>query len=466
MSEIKTDKIIPVDAGSTTTIGCTGDTIATGAGTTLDLSQGTYSGINTVNWDTTAKTANFTAETNKGYFINTTSGSVTITLPATPVAGSFIGIKDYALTAQTNNIIINSNGNKIQGNTNNFVINTQGGAANLVYVDSTQGWLTYDAGQASDIQQDLKFVTATGGTITTCGNFKIHTFTGPGTFTVTCVGNAAGSNAVDYVVVAGGGGGGVGSAPSCRRGGGGGAGGYRESYCATTSGTYTASTLATPTSLPVSVTGYPIIVGGGGASSTTGSNSSFSSITSAAGGGGGDWNGQNGCSGGSGGGAGPKGPSIPVPSQSLGGTGNTPPVSPPQGNNGGSNPDAPSETNPQVGGGGGGAVGVGKGLTSNSRGGAGGAGAETNMPGSPLRVAGGGGGGGHDPGGTGGSFPSCISGQPAQSRINQYGGGNGEQPGSGGGNGAFNTGGGGGGAHNGGGYSGGSGIVIIRYKYQ
>ena len=28
------------------------------------------------------------------------------------------------------------------------------------------------------------FITATGGTITCCGDFKIHTFTGPGTFTV------------------------------------------------------------------------------------------------------------------------------------------------------------------------------------------------------------------------------------------------------------------------------------------
>ena len=27
-----------------------------------------------------------------------------------------------------------------------------------------------------------KFISATGGTITTCGNFKTHTFTGPGTF--------------------------------------------------------------------------------------------------------------------------------------------------------------------------------------------------------------------------------------------------------------------------------------------
>jgi hypothetical protein len=42
--------------------------------------------------------------------------------------------------------------------------------------------------------------------LTCCGDYKIHTFTGPGTFTVTCAGNPLGSNTVDYLVVAGGGG--------------------------------------------------------------------------------------------------------------------------------------------------------------------------------------------------------------------------------------------------------------------
>src|SRR5210317_1413875 len=82
-----------------------------------------------------------------------------------------------------------------------------------------------------------EYITATGGTITTCGDYKIHTFTGPGTFCVSCAGNACGSNTVDYLVVAGGGGGG--GAPS--HGGGGGAGGYRESPGTTTC--YTASPL-------------------------------------------------------------------------------------------------------------------------------------------------------------------------------------------------------------------------------
>ena len=47
-----------------------------------------------------------------------------------------------------------------------------------------------------------KFVVATGGTITESGDFKIHTFTGPGTFEVTCAGSAAAeTNKVDYLEV-------------------------------------------------------------------------------------------------------------------------------------------------------------------------------------------------------------------------------------------------------------------------
>ena len=62
-----------------------------------------------------------------------------------------------------------------------------------------------------------KFTIACGGTVTTSGNFKIHTFTNPGTFTVSQVGDV---DQVSYVVVAGGAGGG-----GCQGGGGGGAGG-------------------------------------------------------------------------------------------------------------------------------------------------------------------------------------------------------------------------------------------------
>ena len=51
---------------------------------------------------------------------------------------------------------------------------------------------------------NAKFIEASGGTVTTSGDYKIHTFTGPGTFTVNSAGNEAGSEAVDYLVIAGG----------------------------------------------------------------------------------------------------------------------------------------------------------------------------------------------------------------------------------------------------------------------
>ena len=62
---------------------------------------------------------------------------------------------------------------------------------------------TVQTSNTSDITNT--FVSASGGTETTSGDYKIHTFTGPGTFTVANAGTAAGSNTVDYLVVAGGG---------------------------------------------------------------------------------------------------------------------------------------------------------------------------------------------------------------------------------------------------------------------
>jgi len=174
------------------------------------------------------------------------------------------------------------------------------------------------------------FVEATGGTITTCGNYTIHTFTGPGTFCVSKLACCAADNEISYVVVAGGGGGGS------SQGGGGGAGGFREGK--STVDCFTASPLVNTGGITLScVGGIPVTVGGGGTgwnptnrAGQRGTDSIFSSITSTGGGGGGGGNppptssGQPGGSGGGGGGV----------LNTGGGSGNTPPVSPPQGENG------------------------------------------------------------------------------------------------------------------------------------
>ena len=407
-------------------------------GTSVSLGGSTTVSVE-VNWQS-VQTTGFTAVAGNGYFVDTTSGAITVTLPASASLGDQIAIKDYAGTFSSNNLTIGRNGHNIQGVANDSLISTNRASLLLVYVDSTKGWIYVEESNVASLEQ---LVAATGGTVTTSGDYKIHTFTGDGCFVVSSAG------IVDYMVVAGGGGGGQ------RIAGGGGGGGYRESHSTPVSGCYSASPLATPTALPVSATTYPITVGAGGSGASgnptgnsggDGSNSIFSSITSTGGGGGGYYAGPSptddaGNPGGSGGGGGSR-----SGAGAAGGSGNTPPVSPPQGNDGAQNNVCTGN-----GGAGGGAVAAAA-ATPSRAGGTGGTGATSCITASPVAYAGGGGGGGAPAGGPGGTG----------------GGGNGSPGSAGGTAGTTNTGGGGGGGKGAsfGGLTGGSGIVIIRYKYQ
>jgi hypothetical protein len=482
MSEIKVNKISPKQTCTQVTLGDSGDTFTIPAGVTL-TNNGTATGFGptgAVSWNTTKITADPNpAVSGVGYFADTTSSAFTVTLPAAPSAGDIVALSDYTGTWETNNVTVGRNSSNINGAASDLILNGNNTTATLIYVDATEGWRVIDTGSLSEVN-GIEFVLATGGTVTCCGDYKIHTFTGPGTFTVTSAGNSLGSNSVSYLVVAGGGGGG-GDVPNGYGAAGGGAGGYREGKASTDC--YTASPLNAPAGLPVSIQAYPITVGGGGAAGTTspitqgtrGSTSTFSTISSTGGGGGNI--GASAASpspapgGSGGGGAGPCSASPPNNAQGVGGTGNTPPVSPPQGNNGG---NARTPATPKYGGGGGGgATAVGENFNDAIPGntaGDGGAGATTSISGSPTAYAGGGG---------GGAFNSVPAGDNTTDGAGGTGGG-----GPGGqvipGNshdavaGTTNTGGGGGGAasNNPGtpgvvsAGAGGSGIVIIRYKFQ
>ena len=474
MSEVKVNKITPTADCGTVTLGDSGDTVAIPAGVTLTsggalqnsgtiTNTGSITGVaitgtidNQVNWQTTVKTTGFTATAGEGYFCNTTSGAFTVTLPASPSAGDLVGIKDYANTADTNNITIGRNGSNIEGVANDFLITVEGGSITLIYVDATKGWLSTAAAKASDISENATFITATGGNaIVTCGDFKTHIFTGPGTFCVSSLGNPGGGpNSASYLVVAGGGGSNYGA---------GGAGGFRQSV--TCAGT-----------IPLSVSGFPITVGAGGAGTPSGcasrgSVSTFSTITSAGGGASGQATPASTSStnapGGSG--AGAPGYDFPAPSPGSpgstthqnGGAGNQPPVSPPQGNAGGRGHGTYGTSDNGSGGGGGAGSGAADTSVGTPGGTPGGAGAPSTILGStptapsygesgpsPGRYfAGGGAGSQQNPGAKSGGV-----------------GGGGDAPGAGGTgvDGATNMGG-GGGARRG---SGGSGIVMIRYKFQ
>jgi hypothetical protein len=451
---------ISSQTGGVLTVGQSGDTVTLATGATATG----FGRTGAVNWSSTIKTTGFTAVSGNGYFCNTTSAAFTVTLPATPSTGDIVAFKDYAKTWNTNNLTIGRNGSNIEGQATNSAQSTQGQSITLVYVDSTKGWVIVDSAQYSELNQ-AAYVAATGGTVTTCGNYKIHTFNSSGCFVVSCAGNAQGSNSVEYLVVAGGGGGGGKViAGNFENGGGGGAGGFRQNYPS-----------PAITGLPVSVATYPITVGGGGnpgsgssqptAQGGTGSNSIFSTITSAGGGGGGG-NGsiapQNaGLPGGSGGG----GTGWAGGSGNPGGTGNTPPVSPPQGNNGGTGSGSSGNGSGAAGGGGASAAGSNASGQIGSNGGNGSYwanplfGPTAPSYGTPGPVAdtryfagggGGAGGGGNGTGGSGGGAAGKSS--PGNASA-----------------GTTNTGGGGGGAGCAPGYSGGaggSGIVVIRYKYQ
>lgn len=265
-------------------------------------------------------------------------------------------------------------------------------------------------------QLKSQYIVATGGTITTDGNFKIHKFTSSGDFVIT-----DGQGTIESLVVAGGGGGGNAAGGGVTGGGGGGgAGGLINT---TPGNTYTAGT-------------FPVVIGAGGTGGNNGSNSSFDLYTSTGGGSGAltaavSHNGNNGGSGGGG------------DQSGNGGLG-----SGTQGNNGGNGNLAGSFNA----GGGGGGHGGGAANATPDVGGNGGLGTSVSITGAAVFYASGGGGG-------------CAGGTAGTASAG--GGGNGSNSGNGS-NATANTGGGGGGcgAVSATGGTGGSGVVILRYRYQ
>ena len=444
---------VTTESGSTLTLGGCGKTVALASG----ASQTGFGRTGTVDWQTgSIKTSTFTAVNGQGFFANTSAGAFTMNLPA-GTAGNIVSVVDYTNSFQTHNLTVTANGSqKIGGIAASAILDVEGQSVTWVYVDDTEGWKNVQ--DSTSNVTGKTFISATGGTVATvCTNFKVHTFTGPGTFCVSQIASSSPDNIVSYTVVGGGGGG---------MGGGGGAGGFRE--VSSPSAPFTASPLdgfGTSTNrVTVTASAFPIAVGAGGAgagtggdppSGSAGTTSTFSTITAARGGRGGRW-GNSGfpCSnvpGGSGGGGGQR-----SPTGGGAGTGNDPSTSPPQGNDGGASAADGSACGGS--GGGGGATAVGTAGTSGQSG-AGGAGATNHITGSPVARAGGGGGGGRNPGSALGAASPCGT-SGAGSRSCSPAGGNG----------TTNTGGGGGGGGYGSNYgvggNGGSGVVIIRYRFQ
>ena len=110
----------------------------TGSGTT-GVGQLSFAAAGT-SWQA-VKTSSFTAAAGEGYFVNTTSGVITMSLPAGTL-GDEIAFIDYAGTFDSNTFTVSANGSeKIHGSTDDLTISTERAANTLVFTDSTQGWL-------------------------------------------------------------------------------------------------------------------------------------------------------------------------------------------------------------------------------------------------------------------------------------------------------------------------------------
>ncbi len=328
-------------------------------------------------WQSSVKTSSFTASSNEGYWVDTSSNTVTITFPSSPSVGDTIELVDYARNWGTNKIIIDSNGLNYQGQADTYAVeySTNGQALRVVYSGATKGWIPTSDDDVANVPIPPDFN-------------------------------------VDFLVVAGGGAGGH------QHGGGGGAGGYRTSTQSTGSG--------------VAIT---VTVGAGGGAvaygnqGNDGSNSSFSgsgftTITSTGGGGGSYYDGGNGRTGGSGGGGG----SDSISNAGLGTSG--------QGNNGGNGSGHSASQYGAGGGGGAGAVGA---NGTSAGGGNGGAGSASSITGSSTTYAGGGGGsaftgnagsGGSGGGGAGGT--NSVNSGNGTANLGGGGGGTGSGGGAGG----------------------------------
>jgi len=337
--------------------------LATGVTGTLSANNG-----GSVAWQS-VQTTGFTAVAGNAYPVNTTSGAITVTLPASPSAGNIVQLTDYAGTWATNNVTVGRNSSNINGSATDVVLGIRRESIAFVYIDATQGWLAYVGINTTNVY------------------------------------------GASYLVVAGGGGGGAGTAPAASgSGGGGGAGGLF-------SGT---------TALVIGTT-YTITVGAGGAASASGTNSTFAGSTAAVGGGYGST--ANSLTvpnpagtGGSGGGG--SGYSVAGSSNGASGTSG-------QGYAGGNGVGSDTSADAISGGGGGGSSAIGANSTGTS-GGSGGSGTVSSITGSSITYAGGGGGGKRTnvggtggAGGTGGGGAGSSTGIGTAGTANTGGGGGG-----------------------------------------
>ena len=153
--------------GTTITLGASGDTITLASG----ASQTGFGRSGSVNWQTgSIKTGTFTAVDGEGYFVDTSSGTATVNLPAGS-AGAIVSISDYKRTFNSNNCTINPNGTEKIGfpgaGGGDLILTVNGQSVTLVYTDATSGWVNTQNAQDTQTGEEpvynLRYMVLAGG---------------------------------------------------------------------------------------------------------------------------------------------------------------------------------------------------------------------------------------------------------------------------------------------------------------
>lgn len=101
---------------------------------TLAFTYGAIAGT----WST--KTANYTLVNRDAIFADTSAGTFTLTLPATPAVNNRVRIADLAGTWAAVPVTLSRNGNKIMGLSEDYSLNVRNASVDLIYSGSTYGW--------------------------------------------------------------------------------------------------------------------------------------------------------------------------------------------------------------------------------------------------------------------------------------------------------------------------------------
>ena len=198
--------LLPVANGGTGATTLTANNVLLGNGTSAVqvVAPGTNGNVLTSNgtaWTSAAmaagitftnvKTSNYTAAVNDGVQTDTTAGSFTVTLPATPATGAQVIITDAGNAWGTNNLTVGRNGSTIEGVASDLICNISSVAVQLVYSGTT--WTVFaQAGGAGGV---IDINIQTTGTLTVSRG-------GTGATTLTGVVKGTGTSALTAGTVA------------------------------------------------------------------------------------------------------------------------------------------------------------------------------------------------------------------------------------------------------------------------